>query len=81
MTSVPSSNTISIVNPPASATIAYPMSTFTYAVVPKSARQKGDIKKFIEFAITKGQAYGASLDFPPLPAVVSAAAKRALGSL
>lgn len=79
--SVPSSNTVSIVNPPASAKLAWPLSTFTYAVVPKSASQKGDIKKFIEFAITKGQGFGASLDFPPLPAVVSAAAKRALGSL
>jgi len=79
--SVPSSNTVSIVNPPKSATAAWPLSTFTYAVVPKDASQKAEIKKFIEYAITKGQTLGASLDFPPMPSVVTAAAKRALGSL
>jgi phosphate transport system substrate-binding protein len=79
--SVPSSNTVSIVNPPASAKTAYPVSTFTYAVVPKSSSQKATIAQFITYAITKGQGFGASLDFPPLPAVVLAAAKKAVASL
>lgn len=79
--SVPSSNTVSIVNPPKSAKLAWPLSTFTYAIVPKNSSEKAEIKKFVEYAITKGQSLGASLDFPPMPAVMTAAAKRALGSL
>ena len=79
--SVPGSNTVSIVNPPASAKLAWPLSTFTYAIVPKNSSQKAEIKKFIEYAIGKGQGLGASLDFPPMPSVMISAAKRALGSL
>jgi len=79
--SVPSSNTVSIVYPAASAKTAYPVSTFTYAIVPKSSSKKADIKSFIDYALTKGQSFGASLDFPPLPSVVSAAAKKANAAL
>jgi phosphate transport system substrate-binding protein len=79
--SVPASNAISITNPPSSAKLAYPISTFTYAVVPHDAPQKTALREFITYAITKGQAYGAALDFAPLPQVVLSAAQRALSSL
>jgi phosphate transport system substrate-binding protein len=79
--SVPSSNAISIVNPPKKATIAYPISTFTYAIVPHNAPQKGFLQQFLTYCITKGQAYGAALDFAPLPKVVLSAAKSAIASL
>jgi phosphate transport system substrate-binding protein len=79
--SVPSSNAISIVNPPKKATTAYPISTFTYAIVPHNAAQKGFLQQFLNYAVTKGQAYGAALDFAPLPKVVLSAAKGAIGSL
>jgi phosphate transport system substrate-binding protein len=79
--SVPSSNEINITNPPKSATTAYPISTFTYAIVPHNAPQKGFVQQFLTYAITKGQAYGAALDFAPLPKVVLTAAKSAIGSL
>ena len=79
--SLPASNTISITNPPKKATGAYPISTFTYAIVPHSAPQKGFLQQFLNYAITKGQAYGAALDFAPLPKVVLTAAKKAVGSL
>ncbi|HEV7614808.1 MAG TPA: phosphate ABC transporter substrate-binding protein PstS [Solirubrobacterales bacterium] len=79
--SVPSSNEINITNPPASASTAYPISTFTYAVVPHDAPQKGFLQQFLTYAITKGQAYGAALDFAPLPKVVLSAAKKSIGSL
>ena len=72
---------ISIVNPPKSAAKAYPISTFTYAIVPAGAPQAGPLKEFISYALTKGQAYGAALDFAPLPSVVLAAAQKALASL
>jgi phosphate transport system substrate-binding protein len=79
--SVPSSNEINITNPPASAAHAYPISTFTYVIAPHDAPQKGFIQQFVNYAITKGQAYGAALDFAPLPKVVLTAAKKAVGSL
>jgi phosphate transport system substrate-binding protein len=79
--SVPASNALSITNPPKKATTAYPISTFTYAIVPHNAPQKGFLQQFINYAITKGQAYGAALDFAPLPKVVLSAAQKAVSSL
>jgi phosphate transport system substrate-binding protein len=79
--SVPASNEINITNPPKSASTAYPISTFTYAIVPHNAAQKGFVQQFLTYAITKGQAYGAALDFAPLPKVVLSAAKGAIASL
>ncbi len=79
--SVPSSNALSIVNPPKKATTAYPISTFTYAIVPHNAPQKGFLQQFLNYAVTLGQKYGAALDFAPLPSVVLTAAKSSIGSL
>jgi phosphate transport system substrate-binding protein len=79
--SVPPSNELNITNPPKKATTAYPISTFTYAIVPHNAPQKGFVQQFINYAITKGQVYGAALDFAPLPKVVLSAAKRSVASL
>jgi phosphate ABC transporter, phosphate-binding protein len=79
--SVPSSNELSIVNPPKRAKIAYPISTFTYAIVPHNAGQKGFLQQFLNYAVTVGQKYGAALDFAPLPKVVLNAAKSSIGSL
>jgi phosphate transport system substrate-binding protein len=79
--SVPASNEISITNPPKKATTAYPISTFTYAIVPHNAPQKGFLQQFLNYAVTKGQAYGAALDFAPLPSVVLSAAKKSIASL
>jgi phosphate transport system substrate-binding protein len=64
---VPASNEMHIVNPPKSATKAYPLSTFTYAIVPHDATQKGDVARFINYAMSTGQQFGAALDFAPLP--------------
>jgi phosphate transport system substrate-binding protein len=72
---------ISIVNPPKKASKAYPISTFTYAIVPKSGPQTQFIKQFLSYAITKGQSFGAALDFAPLPKVVLNAAKAAINTL
>jgi phosphate transport system substrate-binding protein len=72
---------VSIVDPPKSATKAYPISTFTYAIVPSDAPQASAVKEFINYAITKGQSFGAALDFAPLPSTVLSAAQKTLGSL
>jgi phosphate transport system substrate-binding protein len=79
--SLPASNAVSITNPPKKATTAYPISTFTYAIVPHNAPQKGFLQQFLNYDVTKGQAYGAALDFAPLPQVVLSAAKSAIASL
>jgi phosphate transport system substrate-binding protein len=79
---VPSGGTagISLTDPPASAPAAYPISTFTYALVPSNASSSvaTALKAFIGWAITSGQAYGSKLDFAPLPAGVVAADKSTL---
>lgn len=72
---------ISLVDPPKSAAGAYPISTFTYVIVPKTgsspAVAKG-LKKFISWAITTGQQGVQSLDFAPLPKPVVAANKKTI---
>ncbi|MBV9535614.1 MAG: phosphate ABC transporter substrate-binding protein PstS [Solirubrobacterales bacterium] len=74
-TSIPSNNAISIVDPPASAPAAYPISTFTYAIVPTKSPKANELKPFFDFAISaEGQKYGPALEFGTMPArVVSAA--------
>lgn len=79
--SLPSSNTISITNPPKKDKIAYPISTFTYAIVPHNAPQKGFLQQFAKYCLTIGQKYGAALDFAPLPKVVQQAGLNAVASL
>lgn len=76
-----SSNTISITNPPKKDTIAYPISTFTYAIIPHNAPQKGFLQQFANYCLTIGQKYGAALDFAPLPKVVKQAGLKAVASL
>ncbi len=71
--SVPANNEVSIVDPPASAAGAYPISTFTYALVPTSSPKASTLKPFLKWAITEGQQFGAKLDFAPLPAQVVSA--------
>ena len=79
--SVPASNAISLVNPPASAPNAYPISTFTYVIVPQNSPKAKTIKPFIDWAITSGQADGPKLDFAPLPSVVVAADKKSVSKI
>jgi phosphate transport system substrate-binding protein len=72
---------IPLVNPPASATGAYPLSTYTYAIVPKSSPKATTLKAFLTYAITDGQAFGPPLGFPVLPAAVVASDKTAIASI
>ncbi|HTU80131.1 MAG TPA: phosphate ABC transporter substrate-binding protein PstS [Solirubrobacteraceae bacterium] len=67
LTSVPANNEVSIVDPPASAPQAYPISTFTYALVPEKAPKASTLKPFLKWAIHEGQTFGPKLDFAPLP--------------
>jgi phosphate transport system substrate-binding protein len=70
-------NSISLADLPASAKDAYPISTYTYVIVPLETDKADALKKFITYAIGPGQEYGPDLDFAPLPAQVIAADKKA----
>lgn len=78
---VPANNELTISDPPKRAKTAYPISTFTYAIVPHDAAQKDTVKSFVKYCATTGQKYGPALDFAPMPKVVTQAALRAIASL
>jgi phosphate transport system substrate-binding protein len=65
-------NSVSIVDPPASAKTAYPISTFTYAIVPRSSGKLTTLKAFLKYAVSTGQEFAAALEFAPLPKKVVA---------
>ena len=59
---------------------AYPLSTFTYVIVPQdSARTSA--QAFVLYAMTDGQKFGPALDFAPLPGVVIRASRSTLDKL
>jgi phosphate transport system substrate-binding protein len=74
-------NSASIVNPPASAKTAYPISTFTYVIVPRSSPKLVALRKFVTFGVTTGQKYATALEFAPLPKNVVAKDKVVLKGL
>ena len=64
---------VSIVYPSKKYKTAYPISTYTYAIVNSGESNDAAVKAFLSWAVTKGQTYGGTLDFVPLPAgIVSA---------
>jgi phosphate transport system substrate-binding protein len=74
-------NSISLADLPASAKGAYPISTYTYVIVPLESEKADALKKFITYAIGPGQEYGPDLDFAPLPKQVTAAGKTAIAKI
>jgi phosphate transport system substrate-binding protein len=75
-------NEISLAELPASAKGAYPISTYTYVIVPLESEKAEEMKKFITYAIgPAGQGYGPDLDFAPLPKQVVAAGKKAIAKI
>jgi phosphate transport system substrate-binding protein len=81
VTSIPADNSVPIINPPKSAKIAYPISTFTYVIVPQNTSKKTLLTSWIAYALTTGQQFGAKLDFPPVPTIVLKRAESTLASL
>jgi phosphate transport system substrate-binding protein len=73
ITRVPKGGELSIVNPPKSQKLAYPICTFTYVIVPLKSNKASTLKQFISWAITGGQKYAAPLQFYPLPKIVATA--------
>jgi phosphate transport system substrate-binding protein len=81
VTTIPSDNAISLVDPPASAPGAYPISTYTYALVPMKSSKATTLRGFLTYAVTTGQAFGPPLQFAPLPSQVVAADKTTIGTI
>jgi ABC-type phosphate transport system substrate-binding protein len=79
--SVPSNNEIHIVDPSKKYKIAYPISTFTYCIIPQSAPQKALLAEWVKFALTAGQQYGPALDFATIPSLVLKASEKTLATL
>ncbi|HSR94452.1 MAG TPA: phosphate ABC transporter substrate-binding protein PstS [Solirubrobacterales bacterium] len=74
-------NEISLADLPASAKDAYPISTYTYVIVPLESEKAEALKKFITYAVGPGQEFGPDLDFAPLPKQVVAADKKAIAKI
>jgi phosphate transport system substrate-binding protein len=73
-------NALSIVNPPKKFPLAYPISTYTYVIVPTKTAKAADLRKFLFWAVTQGQAgkYTAPLRFVPIPKPVLVVAEKAI---
>jgi phosphate transport system substrate-binding protein len=80
---VPSNNEMHIVNPPKSAPLAYPISTYSYVIVPKQTSHAPELRKMIFWALTQGQQakYTAPLLFVPLPKTVLVASEKTLKTI
>ncbi len=78
--SVPANNELHIVNPPKSAPLAYPISTYTYVIVHQTTPHAAELRKMIFWCLTTGQTapFAAKLTFAKLstvPKVLVAAEK------
>jgi phosphate transport system substrate-binding protein len=74
-------NELSIVNPPTRYELAYPISTYTYVIVPAQTAKAAELRKFLFWAVTKGQAYGPKLLFQPIPRQVLVVAEKAIAKI
>jgi phosphate transport system substrate-binding protein len=80
ITKVPANNEMHIIDPPATAKtkLAYPISTFTYVLLPMKTDKAAMLRRFVFYAITTGQTFGPKLLFVPIPKVVLVAAEKTL---
>lgn len=78
---VPANEEMHIVYPPKKARSAYPLSTYSYAIVPAAPAQASLLQNFLSYAISRGQPFGATLDFAPLPKAIVKADQAAIASL
>jgi phosphate transport system substrate-binding protein len=73
---------VSIVYPSKKYKTAYPISTYTYAIVnSQHGTNTAAVQGFLNWAVTTGQKYGGALDFVPLPAGIVSADQSLINSL
>jgi phosphate transport system substrate-binding protein len=77
---VPANNEMHIVNPPKSNPTAYPISTYTYIILPTKTAKAAELRKMVFWALTQGQSakYTAKLWFVAIPKTVLAASEKTL---
>jgi phosphate transport system substrate-binding protein len=78
VTKVPANNEMHIVSPPKSVARAYPISTFTYVILPLQTPHAAELRKFVFWALTAGQKFGPPLRFVSIPKPVLVAAEKTL---
>jgi phosphate transport system substrate-binding protein len=81
---IPANNKISLTNPPKSKKYrnAWPISTFTYVIVPEKTSKAAELKAFVKFALgSTAQNAIKKLVFAPMPAAVVQAANKTLKSI
>jgi phosphate transport system substrate-binding protein len=80
ITKVPAGGELSIVNPPKAAKYknAYPISTFSYVILPTRTSSASELRRFVFWALTSGQQYGPRLLFVPIPKVVLSYSEKTL---
>ena len=77
----PKTNELSIVNPPTKFELAYPVATYTYVIVPMQSAKAAELRKFLFWAVTKGQSYGPKLLFQPIPRPVLVVAEKTIAKI
>ena len=82
---VPANNEMHIIDPPATKKYAnaYPICTFSWAIVQKSSEHAADVKAFLKWALTKGQRVPGALKllYIPIPKVVEKAGIKTLAKI
>lgn len=81
VTTISSTNELSIVDPPATSGLAYPIATFSYVIVPLKTPNAAALRRFIAWALTQGQKYGPRLLFAPIPKIVLVRAEKTLSRI
>ena len=77
---VPASNELHIVDPAKGDPLAYPISTFTYVILPTKTDKAPQLRRFVFYALNpnQGQKFGPKLLFAPIPTVVLVASEKTL---
>ena len=68
-------------NPPKKFPLAYPISTYTYVIVPTKSSKAAELRKFLFWAVTKGQTFGPRLLFQPIPKTVLVVAEKTISKI
>jgi phosphate transport system substrate-binding protein len=76
-----SQNAFTAVDPNPRAKNAYPICTFTWVIVPQKTGKAAELKKFITWALNRGQTYGPKLLFVPVPKAVKQAGLKTLAKV
>ena len=76
-----SQNAFTAVDPNPRAKNAYPICTFSWVIVPQKTGKASELKKFITWALNRGQSYGPKLLFVPVPKSVKQAGLKTLAKV